>query len=90
MSEHDFCRSLLKMVRSEARAAKVKVPLGLTACGPTGKQYFIESRHRDSSPREYAKGCCSWSAKAAWISGLLNRLSGEREEREERELADGK
>lgn len=79
MSEHDFCRSLLREARERARAEGFQVPQGLSALKSCdGKQYFIESKQ--NSPRDYAKGDCTYSAKAEWIHEQLDRMERDRKE----------
>jgi len=66
MNNHDFCRQLLKVARTEARRARVPLPRGMTALKCIdGKQWFVESR---DGLGQYVKADCAYDAKATVIS----------------------
>jgi hypothetical protein len=69
---HEFCRALLRTVRTDAKAQGVAIPKGLTALSSdigTREQWFIEAK--ENSPQVYVKGDCAFEARANYISSLL-------------------
>jgi hypothetical protein len=70
MSDHDFCRTMLRLAREEAKAQAVEVPKNLTAISADKRQYFVEM---DGRSGEYVAADCSYDARAKFIHGLIDK-----------------
>jgi hypothetical protein len=69
MSDHDFCRTLLRDARQEAKTAGVEIPKRLTAITSDRKEFFVEMNGR---PGEYVTADCAFHAKAKFIASLID------------------
>lgn len=71
MSNHDFCRTLLRLTREEAKEHGVAVPKRITALGSDkGRQWFVEMEGRTG---EYVSADCAYNAKAKFIQKLIEK-----------------
>jgi hypothetical protein len=66
---HEFCRTLLKLTRDDARENGVEIPKHLTALKQFDGQWFVEM---DGRMGVNISGDCAYEAKAKYIASLVN------------------
>jgi hypothetical protein len=75
VTDHEFCRMLLRESRAAAKRAKLDVPqLSVWSCpyaGSTDRRYFEVSRKQGAEVLWQGAACCAWEAKSKAIDGVL-------------------
>jgi hypothetical protein len=63
---------LLSAAKEEAKAVRLRIPLGMVALRSDEKQFFVESR---DGFRDYVKADCAWHAKALVVQELIDKAT---------------